>query len=553
MLFYQDNFAPPLINNTRAIRKTLYDGVKLMFDVVIKGGMVIDGTGSSAKSVDIGVTGDTITATGILDSVEAATVINAQGLHVCPGFIDIHSHSDFNILIDPPGQAKVQQGVTTEVIGNCGLSAAPLAGMARAQRQQGLKSLGIAITWSTLEEFANLVGRKRILLNLVPLIGHGNIRGSVIGYDSREPSSEEMQQMTSLIEQEMHSGAWGLSTGLIYPPGVYASEMELVGLARVVKKFGGIYTSHMRNEGDYLLEAIDEAIMIGRQAQLPVQISHLKTMGKNNWHKLAAVFDKIEEARGSGINVNADRYPYTASSTDLDAVLPAWVCQGGAGAELERLRSPAIRDELFAAIRMTEQELAAEVLISRVVSEKNKFLEGKLLGQASQLRKQSVRDTLFDLLIEEELHVDAIFFSMSEENLKQILKKEYVMIGSDASVWDIQGPLAAGKPHPRGFGTFPRVIRKYVLEDRVLSLEEAVRKMTGQSAETIGLADRGIIKKGYKADIVMLRLQDVADTATYEDPLRFPSGIADVMINGKWVVHNRNMTGAYPGKLLLKS
>lgn len=524
----------------------------MMFDIIIQGGLVIDGTGTKPQQIDIGITRDTITAIGGIDGAEAAETVDARGLHVCPGFIDSHSHSDFNILIEPAGQAKVQQGVTTEVCGNCGMSSAPLYGMARRQRAQGLKTLGIDIAWSTLPEFAWLLRQKKLLCNILPLIGHGNIRGSVIGYDDQLPDAATLQRMSDMLDAELRAGAWGLSTGLIYPPGVYAKTPELISLCRVAGRRGGLYTTHMRSEGDRLLEAITEAISICRDAEIPVQISHLKTMGRQNWHKLPRVFEMIEKARAEGLPLSADRYPYTAGSTDLDAVLPAWVCQGGADAELERLRSPVIREQLSGDLRRSERGLADEILISRVASEKNKHLEGMLLGQAAESRNQSVTDALLSILIEEALHVDAIFFSMSEDNLREILKKDYVMIGSDASVWDITGPLSAGKPHPRGFGTFPRVIRKYVLEERVLGLEQAVRKMTGQVAATLGIPDRGLIRTGHKADIVMLDLANIKDNATYEEPHRFPSGISRVMVNGQWIVHNQTLTAARPGRLLLK-
>jgi len=523
-----------------------------MFDIIIQGGLVIDGTGAELQQTDIGITRDTITALGNLDGAQAAETVAARGLHVCPGFIDSHSHSDFNILIEPAGQAKVQQGITTEVCGNCGMSSAPLYGMARRQRAQGLKTLGIDITWSTLPEFAGLLRHKQLLCNILPLIGHGNIRGSVIGYDDRQPDAATLQRMADMLDDELGAGAWGLSTGLIYPPGVYAQTPELISLCRIARRCGGLYTTHMRSEGDRLLEAITEAISICREAEIPVQISHLKTMGRQNWHKLPLVFETIEKARAEGLPLSADRYPYTAGSTDLDAVLPAWVCQGGADVELERLKSPAIREQLAGDLRRSERGMADEILISRVASPKNKNLEGMLLGQAADSRGQSVTDALLDILIEEELHVDAIFFSMSEDNLREILQKDYVMIGSDASVWDVTGPLSSGKPHPRGFGTFPRVIRKYVLEERVLGLEQAVRKMTGQVAEAFKIPDRGLIRTGCKADIVIFDLATIKDNATYQEPHQFPSGIVRVMVNGQWVVHNQQLTAARPGRLLLK-
>jgi len=524
-----------------------------MFDLLIKNGTVVDGTGRAPEKMDIALRGDSIASTGPLNGALASEVIDAAGLYVCPGFIDIHAHSDFNLLTDPPGCGKIRQGVTTEVCGNCGLSASPLLGNARRQREKSLRDLGLAITWSNLAEYAGALSGKKLIANMAPLTGHGSIRGSVVGYDDRQPSPEETKQMARLLEGEMEAGSWGLSTGLIYPPGVFADREELVGLARITRRFGGIYTTHMRSEGDGLIEAIEEAVDIGRQAGIPVQISHLKTMGKKNWHKLPAVFATIEKARRDGIAVTADRYPYTASSTDLDAILPHWVCRGGAEAELERLRSPSLRDKIIAEIGMSEQELASDIMIARVSLPEHKSYEGKLLGHIAAVRKQPVMDALFSLLIEEELRVDAIFFTMCEDNLCSILRQAYVMIGSDASVWDLTGPLSSGRPHPRAFGTFPRVIRKYVLEEKMLPVETAIRKMTGLPAEKMGFTDRGVIKKGYKADLVMFRLDEIQDTATYEAPHQYPSGITGVLVNGRRVIKNGELTGEYPGRLLLKT
>lgn len=523
-----------------------------MFDIIIKSGTIIDGSGRPATKADVGIQGDTITAVGQMEGAVAQEVFCADGLYVCPGFIDIHTHSDFNLLVTPPGRSKVMQGVTTEVCGNCGISAAPLFGPARKQRSDTLADRGIEITWSTLPEFTALLERRGLLGNMLPLIGHGNIRGSVIGYDNRQPEGNELGQMKALLEHEIQAGAWGLSSGLIYPPGMFAREDELIELCRIVSRFRGIYTTHLRSEGDRVLEALGEAISIATAAAIPVQISHLKTLGRQNWHKLPALFQMIETARDRGVRICADRYPYTAASTDLDVVLPQWACEGGNVAVLERLKNPSVREQIAGCLRRGERGLAEEILIARVSTEQNKPCEGKRIGEIADMRGQSVVDTLLDLLTEESLRIDAIFFSMSEDNLREILKKEYVMIGSDASVWDTDGMLGSGRPHPRAFGTFPRVLGHYVRDQKVLGLEQAVRKMTGQPAEVLGIPDRGLVRSGYKADLVVFDLATICDRATYEHPSRFPSGIIGVMVNGRWVVRNNDLTGARPGKVLLK-
>jgi N-acyl-D-amino-acid deacylase len=525
-----------------------------MFDILIQGGTVIDGTGAPALRCDVGVTRDTIAAVGMLQDAQAREVIDARGLHICPGFIDMHGHSDFNMLVQPPGRGKIMQGITTEVMGNCGLSAAPLLGAAREQRKKSILNLGAELCWTHLDEFADAVKGIKLACHMAPLIGHGNIRGSIIGYGSRQPAPDDMLAMQQLLVRQMEAGAWGLSTGLVYPPGMYAAPDETAGLAKIAARFGGIYTSHMRSEGDRLLESIEETLAVGRSAGIPVQISHLKTQGKRNWHKLPAAFELIEKARSGGMAVFADRYPYTASSTGLDVVFPGWACEGGSAAELERLQSPAMRDRIYADIleSMTEAELARDILIAKVITEKNKPLEGLRLGQAADLRGQSVQTALFSILMEEELDVDAVFFSMCEDNLRDILRKSYVMLGSDASVWDTEGVLGAGKPHPRAFGSFPRLLRKYVLEQKLFSLEEAVYKMTGLPASAIGLSERGVIGQGLKADLVLLRLPEVQDRADYADPHRFPAGISRVMVEGIWGVIEGQSTGKYAGRLLLK-
>jgi N-acyl-D-amino-acid deacylase len=525
-----------------------------MFDILIQGGAVIDGTGEPAQRCDVGITGDTITAVGMLQNAQAREFVDARDMHICPGFIDMHSHSDFNMLVQPPGRGKIMQGITTEIVGNCGLSASPLLGAARAQREKSINNLGLELSWTHLDEFAEIVQTKNLTCHIVPLTGHGNIRGSVVGYGNRQPSADEMKTMEQLLTRQMEAGAWGLSTGLVYPPGMYAAREEIIGLSVIAARFGGIYTSHMRSEGDQLLEAIAETLDVGRSAGLPVQISHLKTQGKSNWNKLPRVFELIEKARAEGMTVFADRYPYTASSTGLDVVFPPWACEGGNAAELERLQSPEMRERIYADIleRMTEVELGRDILIAKVITKNNKHLEGMRLGDAAALRNQPVCETLFSILIEEELDVDAVFFSMCEDNLRKLLLKDYVMIGSDASVWDTEGVLGEGKPHPRAFGSFPRVLRKYVFEQKLLSLENAVYKMTGLPARTIGLADRGVIRQSMKADLVLLRMADVQDRAGYADPHRYPAGISRVMVDGKWEVVEETMTGNYAGKLLLK-
>ena len=525
-----------------------------MFDCIVKCGLVFDGSGSPGIIQDIGISNGVIAALGEIERTAAREVFEARNFVVCPGFIDIHSHSDFNLLVEPPGRSKILQGVTTEVCGNCGLSGAPLLGRAKEQRQKSLTGLGLPLDWSTLQEYVELLHKRRLYGNVALLIGHGNLRGSVIGYENRRPSQKEMDHMVSLLKEGMEGGAWGLSSGLFYPPGAYAEDEELIVLARIAAQYGGIYASHIRSEEDSVVEAVAEALKIGREAGVSVQISHLKTMGEKNWSKLPSIFNAIEGAINEGLDISADRYPYTAAATDLDALLPAWACEGGIEAELKRLRNKELQERIFASITNSRkpEEIFDRVLISRVFNEHNKELEGKTVAEAAGLRNQNIQEMFFNLLLDEKVRVDAIFFTMSEENLRAIYQQDYVMVGSDSAAWDTEGVLGEGKPHPRSFGAFPRVLRRYALDDTVLKLEQAVRKMTGQPAAKLGLQDRGLIKQGYKADVVILKTEELRDRATYANPHQFPEGIYRVMVNGRWVVQDGHITDERPGRVLLK-
>jgi N-acyl-D-amino-acid deacylase len=525
-----------------------------MFDILIKDARIVDGSGGPSFEGSIGIKGERIAAVGDIPESQAATVFQANGLAVSPGFIDIHAHSEFTLLADPRGEGKVMQGVTTEVSGNCGLSAAPLYNEAFERRKGDLEELGLELSWNDLREYKKALAKKGTALNLATLIGHGNLRGSVVGYGNRKPTDEEMERMKVLLMDSMKAGGFGLSSGLIYPPGVYSNTEELIELARVVKEFGGFYSTHMRSEGDRLLEAVSEAIEIGEKARVPVQISHLKTGGERNWHKLEAAFELIEAARERGVDVTADRYPYTASSTDLDAILPPWAYEGGNEAEMRRLADPETRNRLASDIlnQHPKEDYWETVMVASVSTEKNRGFEGKTMAEISREMKKEPCDALFDLLLEERLRATAIYFSMSEENLRRILRKDYAMIGSDSSARAVSGPTRVGKPHPRTFGSFPRVLSKFVREENVLTLEEAVRKMTSLPAHRLGIGERGIIRRGAFADLVVFNPERVHDTASYTEPYSYPMGIRHVIVNGTFVVRDGAHTGKLPGKFLTK-
>jgi N-acyl-D-amino-acid deacylase len=529
--------------------------VKNRIDFLIKGGTVYDGSLSGPSLKDIAVTGDTITAMGIFQVNEATTVIDAAGLSVAPGFIDVHAHSDFTILADPRAEGKVSQGVTTEINGNCGMSAAPLFNKAFERRQGDLEELGIRERWNTLGEYFALLAKKGTALNLATLAGHGNVRGSVMGYDDKMPGEDDLSKMSALLRAAIDDGAIGLSTGLIYPPGVYSKIEELIVLAKLLKQKGLIYASHMRSEGGSLVEAVQEVIRIGREADIRVHISHIKTAGEKNWHKAERVIDLIEEARDSGVRLTCDRYPYIASSTDLDALLPAWTYEGGNNEELKRLTDPVdsrrIRQEILE--QTAKSDYWQTVIIASVDSEKNAWMEGMTISAISVSLGLAEIDTFFRILIEEQLRVGAIFLSMNEENLKKFLRLPYCMIGSDSSARSFDGPTRKGKPHARGFGTFPRFLGRYAGERGLMGLSEAIYRSTSLPASTFGLKNRGSLREGMYADIVIFDPGTITDRATYADPYQRSSGIEHVLVNGVPVIRGGVFAGNFPGRILRKS
>ncbi len=526
-----------------------------MLDTLIKNAKIVDGSLKQAYAGDIGIAGDKIQEIGDLSGREAHDVLDAQGAIACPGFIDVHSHSDFSCLALGSSDSKVFQGVTTEVIGNCGLSSAPLAGACKEHLTDSYGNLGFDLDWSDLAEYRHKAESGGISVNLVPLIGHGNIRACIMGYEDRNPTAQELNAMKALLKKMLEQGAYGMSTGLIYPPGIFSTTEELIALGKVLEEHQGIYASHMRSEGDRLLESIEETLTIGRQCGVPVQISHLKTAGTRNWHKLEKALALIADARAAGVEVHVDRYPYTAASTDLDSIFPSWAFAGGNEKEIQRLQDPAtlarIRKEVMDA--HPDAEYWQRVMVASVETERNRCWEGKTIAQIAEARQSHPFEALTQLLLEERLKVQAIFFSMSEDNLKEILKQPYTMIGSDSSSRAASGKMSAGKPHPRSYGTFPRVLAKFVQQERTISLEDAVHKMTLLPARSFRLPNRGLLAAGMIADIVLLDGGTVKDTADFQNPHQYPEGISWVFVNGAAVVRQGKHTGAKPGKVLLRS
>jgi dihydroorotase/N-acyl-D-amino-acid deacylase len=525
-------------------------------DLRIRGGSVLDGTGAPGFGADVAIRDGRIVGIG-KDLPAARDTIDATGLVVAPGFIDMLGHSEFRLLADGRAISKIYQGVTTEITGEVS-SVAPVSEATKAERAAEISPWDVEIDWQDLDGYFERLERQGTAINLGTWVGLSTLRVWGVGWDDRQASPAELDSMRTALGHAMQQGAFGLSSGLIYAPGRYASTDEIVELARVVAGSGGFYATHMRSEGARLLEAIDEAIAIGERSGAPVLIHHLKASGRSNWGKMAAAVARIDSARARGVDVMASVYPYVASSTGLDQVLPDWVTEGGTEATLARLDDLTLRDSIEAELSGRTQSGdwtlgtsaggPAGIQISDVVHEPFERYEGMRLDAIAQERGQSAAAAAIDLLLADSLRTSAIYFSMSEDDLVLALRQPWVMIGGDAGIRALDGPLSTDQPHPRAFGTFPRALCRYSRELGVFPLEEAVRRMTSLPAERAGLADRGIVEVGRFADLVVFDPATVCDTATFEAPKRLAVGVEHVIVNGVPVLRNGEPTGALPGR-----
>jgi len=523
-------------------------------ETLIRNGDVLDVPGGALVKKDVGITGDQIVAVAEPGSLSAERVIDAAGCVVSPGFIDIHSHSDTFSLIDPSARSKLCDGVTTEIAGNCGFSPFPLRGEERRQEQRESGHFGLAVDWASAQEFFERAERVGTAINRAYLVGHGKLRATVMGYANRSPTAEELAAMCDEVERAMDAGAFGLSSGLAYAPGCFCAADELIALCRVVAERGGCYSTHMRSESEGLENAVEETLGVAKASGVRLQISHVKTSGHRNWPKIAWLKERLFRARAEGLDVTCDRYPYIAGSTGLHFVLPNWAKEGGPGAELGRLADPAMRRKVADAVAADFPEPASwqRIMVSWAPGAANKRFEGKTIAEIATVLNRDPINTVFDLLTEERLNVDAIIFSMCEENLREILAWPFVAIGSDACFRCPDGPLSEGKPHPRAYGTFSRVLRRYVIEQKVLSLPEALRKMTLLPAQRAGLDRRGAIKEGWYADLVVFDPRLIEDRATFENPHQYSQGIKYVLVNGRMALSDGVPVGSLNGRILRK-
>ncbi|HEY2740468.1 MAG TPA: D-aminoacylase [Thermoanaerobaculia bacterium] len=528
------------------------------YDLVIRNGHIVDGTGSPWVSGDVAIRDGRIAAVGHLGDVPAKKTIDAAGRVVAPGFIDMLGQSELTILVEPRLPSKIYQGITTEVTGEGG-SIAPLNDSILAADRVGYEHYGITADWRTLGEYFSRLEKQGMGINLASYVGATQVRRMVLGDDNRAPSPADLDRMRALVREAMEQGAVGVSTSLQYPPAPYASTAELIALATEASRHGGIYATHMRNEGEGILTALDEAVRIGREAHIPVEIWHLKTAGKPSWGKMPDVVAKIEEARRSGVDVTADTYAYTAWYNSFSAFVPPWAHDGGTKKLLERLRDPATRVRIRKEMETPStawdnewQEIAGPeaVLLCSVQNQALRPLVGKTLAEIAKARGKDAIDTLFDLLIEDEAYTSVAVFGMTEPDVALALVQPWVSIDNDSEGTSTEGLLGKEHPHPRAYGTFPRILRKYVREEKKLRLEEAIRKFTALPAQRMGFADRGVLKAGMWADVVVFDPETVRDLATFENPNQLSQGMDYVLVNGVPVIDSGKMTGALPGKVL---
>jgi len=528
------------------------------YDVVIRHGAIYDGTGSPAYFGDIGIKGDTIAFVGNLGDAKGAIEVDATGLAVAPGFINMLSWATESLIEDGRSQSDIRQGVTLEVFGE-GWSEGPLNEKMKREQRERQSDIKYEIQWTTLGEYLEFLERKGVSTNVASFVGATTLRIHELGYDDRPPSPAEMERMKDLVRQAMEEGALGIGSSLIYAPAFYAKTDELIDLCRVAASFGGIYITHMRSEGNRLLEAVDEVVTIAKKAGIPAEIYHLKAAGQTNWGKMDKVIGKIEDARSRGLHITADMYTYLAGATGLDAAMPPWVQEGGHRAWVDRLKKPLVR-------RAVKKEMseptdkwenlylaagsAQNLLLVGFRADSLKYLTGKTLQEVAAMRGTSPEETAMDLVIDDDSRVGTVYFMMSEENTRKQIAQPWVSFGSDAESLAPESVFLKSNPHPRAYGNFARLLGKYVREEKIISLEEAVRRLTSLPADNLRLRKRGRLLPGNVADVVVFNSATIGDHATFEKPHQYSTGVLEVFVNGVRVLKEGEHTGALPGRVV---
>jgi N-acyl-D-amino-acid deacylase len=527
------------------------------YDLILRGGTVYDGSGGKPFVGDVAIRGDKIVKVGSLGEARGKTEVDAKGLAVSPGFINMLSWATESLIVDGRGQSDIRQGVTLEVMGE-GASMGPLND---AMKKEGVEQQGdikYDITWTTLGEYLDYLVARGISPNVASFLGATTVRVHELGYEDRPPTPEELARMRKLVSQAMEEGALGIGSSLIYAPAFYAKTDELVALCEEAGKHGGMYISHMRSEGNRLLEAVDELIEIARRAKVPAEIYHLKAAGRQNWGKLDEVVKKIEEARASGLRITTDMYTYPAGATGLDAAMPPWVQEGGLKKWIERLKDPATRERVKKEMSTPSNDwenlyLAAgadKVILVAFKNDKLKPLTGKTLTEVAKMRGKSPEETAMDLVIEDDSRVGTVYFLMSEDNVRRQTALPWMSFGSDADALAPEGVFLKSNPHPRAYGNFARLLGKYVRDEKALPLEDAIRKLTSLPATNLGIRERGLLKEGYFADVVVFDPAKIQDHATFDKPHQYSTGVRHVFVNGVQVLKDGEHTGAKPGRVV---
>jgi N-acyl-D-amino-acid deacylase len=533
-------------------------GAPQEYDVVIRNGSIYDGSGGAPWQGDLAIQGDRIAAVGNLGRASGRTEIEAAGLAVSPGFINMLSWANESLIEDGLGQSDIRQGVTLEVFGE-GSSMGPLTEAMKAEKLESQGDIRYPVEWTTLGEYLEWLTRRGVAPNVASFVGATTVRIHALGYEDRAPTEAELDAMRALVGQAMEEGALGVGSSLIYAPAFYADTRELIALAEVAGEHGGMYISHIRGEGRRLLENVEELITIAREARVPAEIYHLKASGRDNWDKLNDVIRRVELAREEGLRITADMYTYHASSTGLNAVMPPWVQEGGFDAWAERLRDPAIRARLKDEMNDPTGEwdntwLSAgspdKILLTGFRTDSLRYLTGRTLADVARMRGTGPEETAMDLVIQDDSRVQAVFFTMSEDNIRRKIAIPWVSFCSDAGAYAADGVFLNSQPHPRGYGTFARLLGMYVRDEKVIPLEEAVRRLTSLPAGNLGIRQRGSLEPGYFADVVVFDPETIADKATFEKPHQYAEGVHYVFINGEAVIANGGPTGATPGRVV---